>query len=86
MKYCVNITMTKLTGDSQIDLHGLNHKEALEIAEDFILKESQNFGFTCKVITGNSIKLQEKIIKNIVNKYNFNYIIPNYNLGVIIIT
>lgn len=71
---------------SEIDLHKLSHSVALEKLEDFLLIESQTFGFSCKVITGNSKKLQNKIIENIIKKYKFNYLIPNTNLGIMIIS
>ena len=47
---------------NQIDLHGLTHDVAVDRAEDFVLMESHNELFECRVITGNSMKMQVKII------------------------
>lgn len=65
-----------------LDLHRVPHSKAVELAEEFILTESQNFGFSCRIITGNSLELQKKVIK----KHKFNYLIPNHNLGIIIVS
>jgi len=70
---------------NQIDLHGLNHNEAMDLVEDFVYKESQQFGFVCKVITGNSSKLQSKIL-TFLQENGFSYYIPSYNMGEIIIS
>lgn len=69
-----------------LDLHRVPHSKAIEMAEEFILTESQNFGFSCRIITGNSVALQKKIIEEVINKHKFNYLIPNHNLGVIIVS
>jgi DNA-nicking Smr family endonuclease len=75
----------------QIDLHGLTHKEAVEQTENFVLLESanskkRNEPFQCRVITGNSPKLQIQIIREIVDKYDFDYHSTPYNHGEIIIS
>lgn len=70
----------------ELDLHRVPHSKAVEMAEEFILTESQNFGFSCRIITGNSASLQKKIIEEVIKKHKFNYLIPNYNLGVIIVS
>lgn len=69
-----------------LDLHRVPHSKAVELAEEFILTESQNFGFSCRIITGNSLELQKKIIEKVIKKHKFNYLIPNHNLGIIIVS
>ena len=73
----------------QIDLHGLFHDEALLKVENFLLLESAkklNEVFECKIITGNSPTLQEKIIKNVLDKHNFSWSVSSYNQGAIIVS
>lgn len=69
----------------QIDLHGMTHLDAVNLSEDFVLLESKNVSFKCKIITGNSHTLQKKIFK-MLDTYDFKYYIPSKNLGEIIIT
>lgn len=69
---------------NELDLHGLSHDEGLDKAEDFVLRESVNIGFTCRLITGNSKPLQQRIFR-MLDKYEFNYYVPASNLGEIII-
>jgi DNA-nicking Smr family endonuclease len=71
--------------DSEIDLHGLSHLQALEETENKLLLVSQNLNFRFNIITGNSSSLQKKIIKNILDKYKFNYYVPSSNLGKIVV-
>lgn len=74
---------------NEIDLHGLTHDEALLKAENFLLLESAKnpFGMVqCRVITGNSKTLQDKIIKQILLKHNFQFNIPSWNAGEIIVS
>ena len=70
----------------ELDLHGLSHNEAVDISEDFVLMESHNSMFQCKIITGNSISLQDKIINQVLIKHNFKYYIPSWNTGEIIVS
>lgn len=70
---------------NQIDLHGLTHSEAMNLVEDFVFRESMNFGFVCKVITGNSSRLQSKIL-TFLQDNKFSYYIPSDNMGEIIIS
>jgi len=67
-----------------IDLHGLSHKDALIISENFIINESLHTPYSIKIITGNSHKLKKKIT-NLLDFHKFNYYIPSHNLGEIII-
>jgi len=71
---------------NEIDLHGFTHDEAVFASEDFILMESQNPLFQCKVITGNSVKLQTKIIDDVLKQHNFRWYIPSWNTGEIIVS
>lgn len=68
----------------EIDLHGMTHEEAVLKAENFVLLESQNELFECRIITGNSYKMTTKIIK-MLSEYGFNYYIPTWNSGEIIV-
>ena len=69
-----------------IDLHGLSHEESLIKVEEYLLLNSFENALDLELITGQSPKLQEKIINQILNKHNFNYYIPKYNTGVMFIT
>ena len=69
----------------ELDLHGMKHTEALERVEDFVYRESCNFGFVCKVITGNSSELQSKVL-TFLQDNGFSYYIPSYNMCEIIIS
>lgn len=69
-----------------IDLHGMKHNEALEKTEDALLKASLQQGMVFEIITGNSIILQQKVIKEILGKHKFSYYIPSENLGMIIVS
>jgi len=70
---------------NQIDLHGLTHDLAVDRAEDFVLMESHNELFECRVITGNSMKMQVKII-DMLKEHNFRWYIPTWNTGEIIVS
>jgi len=70
---------------NEIDLHGLTHDVAVDRAEDFVLMESHNELFECRVITGNSMKMQVKII-DMLKEHNFRWYIPAWNTGEIIVT
>ncbi len=71
---------------NEIDLHGFTHDEAVFACEDFLLNESTKYGFQCRVITGNSHKLQERIKEEVLDKHGFNYYIPSWNQGEIIVS
>ena len=62
----------------EIDLHGLTHDVAVDRAEDFVLMESHNELFECRVITGNSMKMQVKVI-DMLKEHNFRWYIPTWN-------
>ena len=69
-----------------IDLHGLSHEESLIKVEEYLLLNSFDNDLDLELITGQSPKLQEKIINQILNKHNFNFYIPKYKTGVMFIT
>lgn len=68
----------------ELDLHGMTHSEAVLEAENFVLLESNDELFECRLITGNSMRMQEKIIQ-MLKKHNFKYYIPSWNTGEIIV-
>ena len=68
----------------ELDLHGLTHEEAVLEAENFVLLESQNELFECRLITGNSMRMQGKIIE-MLKTHKFKYYIPSWNTGEIIV-
>jgi DNA-nicking Smr family endonuclease len=70
---------------NEIDLHGFTHDEAVFAAENFVLLESQDELFQCRIITGNSYKMHERIIE-MLNKHNFRYYIPSWNTGEIVVS
>ena len=69
-----------------IDLHGKSHEDAIIIVEEYLLLNSFDNSLDLELITGNSTVLQNKIINNILKKYEFSYYIPNHNRGVMFIT
>ena len=68
----------------EIDLHGFPHDKVVEETENFLLMEYKYMD-ECKVITGNSKKLQDKIIE-MLDKHGFRWYIPSWNLGVIMVS
>jgi len=68
----------------EIDLHGMTHEEAVLKAENFVLLESQDELFECRIITGNSYQMTTKIVK-MLSEHGFNYYIPAWNSGEIIV-
>lgn len=69
-----------------IDLHGLTHKEAIKKAEMTLIGASFDKAMVVEIITGKSKQMQDKIIKEVIEVYNFSYYIPSYNTGMIIVT
>ncbi len=68
----------------ELDLHGMTHEEAVLKAENFVLLESQDELFECRLITGNSMRMQTKIIE-MLTQHKFKYYIPSWNTGEIIV-
>lgn len=69
----------------EIDLHGYNHYDAVNMVEDIVLNESRNGSVTLHVITGNSPKLKEKLINEVCKRWDLNYSEHINNPGVLII-
>jgi DNA-nicking Smr family endonuclease len=70
---------------NELDLHGFTHDEALFVAEDFVLQESINPMFQCKIIVGNSSKMSG-LVKDMLDRHDFRYYIPSWNVGEIIVS
>ncbi len=78
--------MTKKSKDiNEIDLHGTRHKEAMEVVKDFLNEKEMEGSFSIIIITGNSTVLQKRIFKEILELSIYNYYIPSWNLGQIIV-
>lgn len=70
----------------EIDLHGFTHDEAVFAVEDVLIKESMKSStIDVTIITGQSPKLQDRIIKDVLERHNFSYYIPGWNTGQIIV-
>ncbi|MBN09269.1 MAG: hypothetical protein CMC79_02710 [Flavobacteriaceae bacterium] len=72
-------------GLDSIDLHGIRHKEALEMVREKIDEVKSKGSFSLTIITGNSSVLQELIFNEILQYTTYNYYIPSWNLGQIIV-
>jgi DNA-nicking Smr family endonuclease len=70
---------------NELDLHGMTHEEAVLNSENFVLLQSQNELFKCRLITGNSMKMQVKIME-MLEEHNFRWFIPTWNTGEIIVS
>jgi DNA-nicking Smr family endonuclease len=70
---------------NELDLHGMTHDEAVFVAEDFVLQESINPMFQCKIIVGNSSKMSG-LVKDMLDRHDFRYYIPSWNVGEIIVS
>jgi hypothetical protein len=70
----------------KIDLHGMSHKEAISKTETLLIGASFDKAMVVEIITGKSKNLQDKIITELLDLYKFDYYIPSYNTGMIIVT
>ena len=70
----------------RLDLHGLTHKEAVKKTESMLIGASFDKAMEVEIITGKSKTMQDKIIKEVIDVYNFSYYIPTYNQGIIIVS
>ena len=68
-----------------IDLHGIRHKEAMLLVRDTLENLDEKGSFSLTIITGNSSVLQERILKEVLEQSKYNYFIPSWNLGQIIV-
>jgi len=69
----------------EIDLHGLRHKPALELVRKTLEDREVSGSFSLTIITGNSSVLQERIFTEILDDSPYDYYIPSWNLGQIIV-
>lgn len=69
----------------EIDLHGLRHKPALELVRKTLEDREASGSFSLTIITGNSSILQERIFTEILDDSPYDYYIPSWNLGQIIV-
>jgi len=69
----------------QIDLHGLRHDAAVDRAEDFVLMESHNSMFECRIIVGNSSTMTKRVT-DMLESHQFKDYIPSWNVGEIIVS
>lgn len=71
---------------NELDLHGFNHDEAIRTTEDFLINESlESSIISCTIITGHSKKLQDRIIREVLDKLDFKWYIPSWNTGQIVV-
>ena len=70
---------------NELDLHGFTHDEAVLEAENWVLLQSDNPMFECRVIVGNSSQMTKRIT-NMLDEYGFRYYIPSWNVGEIIVS
>ena len=64
---------------STLDLHGIKHTEVEDkLTRYFFWEKPGHNQYT--IITGNSKKMQELVFKWL-DKYEYKYYIPSYNLG-----
>ena len=68
-----------------IDLHGIRHKQALELVHKTLNECSEKGNFSLTIITGNSTVLQERIFTECLESSIFTYFIPSWNMGQIIV-
>ena len=80
------ISTKTIVVNHKLDLHGIPHKEAIRIAESFLIEASFDRTMVAEIITGKSKTMQDNIIKEVITPYKFRYHIPAYNEGMIIVT
>ena len=64
----------------EIDLHGIKHHQVIDMVENFVLTNEPPL----RIITGQSIKMKEIVIR-VLEEHKFNYAIPFFNQGVVMI-
>ena len=65
----------------ELDLHGLKHSEVEDEVIDFIVSTEPPF----RIITGKSEEMR-RMVKKLLDHYEFNFYIPAHNAGEIIVT
>ncbi len=68
-----------------IDLHGIRHKEAMLLVRETLDELSLKQCFSLTIITGNSSVLQHRIFNEVLERTKYNYFIPSWNLGQIVV-
>jgi hypothetical protein len=61
------------------------HMMKLYLSEDFVLQESMNPMFQCRIIVGNSSKMSG-LVQDMLDRHDFRYYIPSWNIGEIIVS
>ena len=70
----------------ELDLHGLQHWQSeILVVEELSKLSYDNPNGELRIITGNSQKLQDKII-TLLNRYKYKWVIPSSNLGTILVS
>lgn len=62
----------------KIDVHGLTHQQAVKLVESRLIKASEKGSFECTIVTGKSDAMNKVIINEVLNFYNFDWIILQY--------
>ena len=70
---------------NELDLHGFTHDEAVFAAENWVLLQSQDPLFECRIIVGNSSQMTKRIT-DVLDEHGFRYYIPSWNIGEIIVS
>ena len=69
----------------KIDLHGLTYKQSiLKVENELIMNQIYKENIV-EIITGKSILMQNTIIREVLDKYEFKYHISTSNTGVLIV-
>lgn len=66
----------------ELDLHGIKHQDVEHTLENFFLWENKDSKQLIGVVVGKSPQMQQ-IVTKWLDKYEFSYYIPAYNVGVI---
>lgn len=67
----------------ELDLHGISHSQVQTKVEDWVLGNQHKLPL--RIIIGNSNPMKN-LTTEILDKHNFKWFIPAYNLGEIIVT
>ena len=70
---------------NELDLHGFTHDEAVFAVENWVLLQSQDPLFECRIIVGNSSQMTKRIT-DVLDEHGFRYYIPSWNIGEIIVS
>ena len=66
-------------------MHGIRHKEAMLLVRETLDELSLKQSFSLTIITGNSSVLQHRIFNEVLERTKYNYFIPCWNLGQIVV-